>query len=210
MKVITKVEEQKKRKHRYNIYLDDEFAFGVDENVLVKYALTKGKELSADFIENVLKAEENNKAMDYAVHLLDFRQRSVSELRSKLKTHGYETDAIEHALEVLQRYGYVNDYTFGQALVKDKQNFKNAGAGLLKRELYRKGINKDLISQLIEENVEEDGEHARALELAEKKVSSFRSDEDYNSKYRKLSSFLVRKGYQYSIISKIIKEVLVR
>jgi len=38
--VITKIEAQKK-KGRYNIYLNDAFAFGVDEATVVKYALFK-------------------------------------------------------------------------------------------------------------------------------------------------------------------------
>ena len=42
--VITKIEAQKK-KGRYNIYLNDAFAFGVDEATVVKYTLFKGTEL---------------------------------------------------------------------------------------------------------------------------------------------------------------------
>ena len=46
--VITKIEAQKK-KGRYNIYLNDAFAFGVDEATVVKYALFKGTELTKEF-----------------------------------------------------------------------------------------------------------------------------------------------------------------
>ena len=39
---ITKIEVQKKKQNRFNIYINDEFAFGVDEATLLKFSLTKG------------------------------------------------------------------------------------------------------------------------------------------------------------------------
>lgn len=42
MAVITKITRQKRNEERYNIFLNDEYAFSVDESVLVKYRLTKG------------------------------------------------------------------------------------------------------------------------------------------------------------------------
>ena len=47
--VITKIEAQKK-KGRYNIYLNDAFAFGVDQATVVKFALFKGTELTKEQI----------------------------------------------------------------------------------------------------------------------------------------------------------------
>lgn len=45
MPVITKITTQKNSGERYNVYLDygkgEEFGFGVDENVLIKYDLKK-------------------------------------------------------------------------------------------------------------------------------------------------------------------------
>ena len=43
MQVITKITRQKNNKERYNIYLNEEFAFSVDESTLIKFGLTKGK-----------------------------------------------------------------------------------------------------------------------------------------------------------------------
>ena len=49
MPVVTKITTQKNSGERYNVYLDygkgEEFGFGVDENVLIKYDLKKGREL---------------------------------------------------------------------------------------------------------------------------------------------------------------------
>ncbi len=39
---ITKITTQKKRKDRYNIFVDEKYAFSVDEEVLLKFHLKKG------------------------------------------------------------------------------------------------------------------------------------------------------------------------
>ena len=51
--VITKIEGSEEKKGRYNIYLNDAFAFGVDEATVVKYALFKGTELTKEQIEEI-------------------------------------------------------------------------------------------------------------------------------------------------------------
>ena len=50
---ITKIEVQKKKQNRFNIYLNNEFAFGVDEDTLLKFGLTKGTELTQDTIREI-------------------------------------------------------------------------------------------------------------------------------------------------------------
>ena len=59
---ITAIEVQRKNKKRYNVYIDDSFAFGVHEDVLILHKLTVGMELSTAFKEEVLVAEEQSKA----------------------------------------------------------------------------------------------------------------------------------------------------
>lgn len=204
---ITKIEQQKKRKNRYSIFVDDEFAFGVDEEVLMKYSLKKGMELDDHEIEQVIKAEEQSKANNYALNLLSYRARSEKEIRDKLRRKGYEDNYIENTIEFLYRYNYINDLEFGMLFAKDRQNFKKAGKRVIMNELYQKGVDKEVISQIIDEIIDPNEELQRALELAEKKAVSYKND-DRNAKYRKLSAFLARKGYSFDIISKVLKEVL--
>lgn len=43
MRVITKIARQKNNPERYNIYLNEEYAFPVDEAILIQFGLTKGR-----------------------------------------------------------------------------------------------------------------------------------------------------------------------
>jgi Uncharacterized protein conserved in bacteria len=211
MKRITSIEQQKKNPHRFSIYVDDVYFLGIDEDVLLKYSdkLAKGMEVDEEYLSKIVKAEEQNKATNCAINQLSFRSRSINEIKNKLKEKGYDDELIENSIEFLSKYGYLNDYEFAKALVKDKQAFKKAGKKLLQQELYKKGIDKALAEQVISESVDDQAEYERAMEIAEKKFRTFGSNEDKNSKYRKLSSLLMRKGYSYDIISNVIKELLI-
>ena len=80
--VITKIEAQKK-KGRYNIYLNDAFAFGVDEATVVKYALFKGTELTKEQIEEIQHDDCIQQAYQKALHFLNFKLRSTKEVYEK-------------------------------------------------------------------------------------------------------------------------------
>ena len=55
----------------------------------------------------------------------------------------------------------------------------------------------------MEELIDEEDEFEKALAIAEKKVQSYGNIEDYK-KYRKLNDFLLRRGFDYDIVSKVI------
>ena len=62
MAVITKITRQKRNEERYNIFLNDEYAFSVDESVLVKYRLTKGMTIDEWTLGELTYEDEIEKA----------------------------------------------------------------------------------------------------------------------------------------------------
>src|SRR3990172_7393456 len=86
---ITKIEAQKKNKNRVAVYLDEEFAFGLDLTILAKFNLKKGDTLSESQISDLLLAEEKKKINDNALRYLANRAHSEKELTLKLKHKGY-------------------------------------------------------------------------------------------------------------------------
>ena len=205
---ITAIVAQRKNKHRFNVFIDDCFAFGVHEDVLVLHKLTVGKEVSAAFIEEVILAEEQSKANNYALKLLGFRARSEHEIRNRLGQKGYESDIIEGTVKFLKKNNYIDDYAFAKALVNDELNLKQSGEGLIKQKLFQKGIDKEICQRVLEEILDEDKSFAVCKQLAEKKLNtSYREDAPID-KTRKLVAFLQRRGYPYSMIRKALAEIL--
>jgi len=63
------------------------------------------------------------------------------------------------------------------------------------------------VDELIEENIQSDIEYKMAKELAESKIKSYQKDKK-DAQYRKLSGYLLRKGYSYDVVSRVVREVI--
>ncbi|MFK4998265.1 hypothetical protein ACI2OX_15865 [Bacillus sp. N9] len=57
---------------RYNVFIDEKFAFGVDEDVLIRFQLRKGKELTELEISQIQYEDEIRKALNAAIHFYHF------------------------------------------------------------------------------------------------------------------------------------------
>lgn len=197
---ITKIEPQKRNKKRVNVYIDDRFAFGIHEDIAYRLHIKEGTDIDKDYIENVLKTEEQNKANNYALTLLSFSARTEKQIRDKMCEKEYESSIINNTIEFLTRTGLLNDSKYAENFAKDKANFNKYGNSRIKFELYRKGVSKDIVEEVISNQL--DNEYERALEVATKKILSYKND-DRNAVYRKMSGFLQRKGYSYDMVIKI-------
>lgn len=201
---ITNIEPQKNSK-RVNIYIDNKFAFGLNDEIRFKYSLRIDDDIDQNYIDNVLKAEEQVKVTSHALNLLSFRQRSEKEIYIALNRKGYEESYINYAIEYLKERKYLDDTAFATSFILDKQNLNKFGSKRIKYELYNKGISKEIVEETL--NIDPQEEYEAALELATKKLNSCKGD-DRNSIYRKVGGLLQRKGYSYDIVSKILNELL--
>ena len=73
MPKVTSVEPQKKNPNRFNIFLDNAFAFGADEDLVVEHRLIVGKILEPDQVERLLFESEVGKLMERMYRLFSVR-----------------------------------------------------------------------------------------------------------------------------------------
>ncbi|WMJ77748.1 MULTISPECIES: regulatory protein RecX [unclassified Sedimentibacter] len=206
MKKITKIEIQKNNRDRVNIYLDDAFAFGIDLNIMMKYSLAKNMEIEQLFIDEILKAEEEIHVYNYALTLLSRRAMSEKQIRTKMKTKGYDEDFIDSAILKLKNQKYLDDERYSEMLINDKVNISKYGKRKIKQLLYEKGIERETIEEKIKCLSEED-ELKRAYSVGLKKISSLKEEDD-RKKYVKLSRFLINKGFELSTVRKAASYLL--
>jgi regulatory protein len=201
---ITNIEYQKNNK-RVNIYIDNKFAFGMSDELRFKFGLSIDDEINQDFIDNVIKSEEQMKVTNAAFNLLSFRQRSEKELCDALKRKGFEDSYISHTINYLKENNYLDDKKFAKSFIYDKQNLNKYGPNKIRYELYKKGISKDIIESTVIKD--SNTEYDMALELAAKKLTNYKS-QDKASIYRKLGNLLQRKGYSYDVILKVLDNLI--
>src|SRR5690606_37468662 len=131
---------QKKDGERYNIFLDDKYAFSVHETVLVKFGLTKGKSLEEWSIDDMVYEDEIQKAFNRALHFLGFRMRSEHEVKRKLLDSGFGEAVALEAIIKLKRLGFLNDEAFSEALLQTQVKTSGKGPRAIQQELQKKGI----------------------------------------------------------------------
>ena len=88
----------RRKQGRYNVYLNDAFAFGVDEATVVKFALFKGTELTKEQIDEIQHDDCIQQAYQKALHFLNFKLRSTKEVYEKLEKLEFDEDIINEVL----------------------------------------------------------------------------------------------------------------
>ena len=201
---ITKIEVQKKDKHRYNIFLDGSFAFGLYEDSVLKFGLRTEDELDEKKIKEMREFDEFGYGKKAAYSFLAYKPRSKKELVKKLKQKKVSDKIIDDIIELLEKQKYLDDKIYAKSYLEDKLNSKPIGRRLAKLILFEKGIDKELIESTIDENYSEDKE----FELAKKLMEKFEKKVKYKDpadKKNKCYRYLISKGFDYETAGRVLK-----
>src|SRR5438132_526734 len=104
MAAITQIVEPRGRPQRRRIYLDGQFAFSVKLNVVAKFRLREGMELSAQQIEAIEQGEIRQECLDRAMKQAE-RLRKLDpqvarrRLAGMLARRGFDYDAIRPVID---------------------------------------------------------------------------------------------------------------
>lgn len=200
MKKITALEVQKKNPNRVNVHLDGEFAFGLAR--IVAAWLRLGQQLSEEKIEQLIAEDARERAYQQSMLFLSYRARSEAEIRKNLRKHEIPEAVIEQTLERLRQDGLANDDQFAQAWVENRATFRPRSRRMMAMELKQKGLADEAIQSAIQ-NVDDE---ASAYEAAKKRAARFKGLE-WNDFRKKLSEFLARRGYAYSVIAPVVTRI---
>lgn len=207
MAKITKIKAQKNKK-RVNIYLDDEFAFGLDADNFLKVGLKVGQELTDKEIEGLIFKNEFQKLLDKVLRFISFRPRSEKEIRDYLKRKLPKKQAtanlVGKILGRLEKLGVLDDEEFTRWWIEQRSTFRPRGKMALKVELTQKGIKRDLAEKIIDQMVDE---LSLTQKAAQKNIKTYERLD--NQEFReKMTSFLFRRGFSWVTIKKVIDEMV--
>lgn len=156
--------------------------------------------------ENISKRKSKTlgAVQDYSLRLISTRSYSERQIAEKLIKKGFSTEDAGKAIKKLKEYGYLNDESFAERLIENGKR-KLIGRIKLSYELYKKGINKSLIDELIGKYYSEDEERAVAIKaMDKKKVSLIKFKENELLFKKKLYDFLQSRGFSSRIIEAIL------
>ncbi len=203
---ITKIERQENNRQRLSIYLDGEFAFGLNDEIVLKHNINVNQTLQEDQIEDLLSEDEKKRVKQKAFSYLARRDHSEKELSDKLRRKGFREPIIIGLIEDLKQSQLINDGTFSRQFARNKIIQKSIGRRELAFSLKQKGISKDILEATLEEVYSEFDEKELALRLANQKLKTIKNIEPIKVKKR-ISDFLFRRGFNWEIVEQVFEEI---
>ncbi len=200
VRVVTDLKTQNKNRNRTNIYLDGEFGFGIANTLACTLGI--GQELSESQIGDLIKRDEFEMAYHRADHFIGYRPRTAGEVSRKLQTLKFSDQTVQRVVEKLIEQNIIDDKRFASQWVEDRSISKPKGRKMLAMELQQKRVDPEVIQDALL-NIDDEG---LALKAAREYVQKMK-ESDWIIFRRKVSGFLIRRGFEYSEISSTLEKV---
>lgn len=168
-----------------------------------RYSLQDGgtlSEVSFNEIQDILYKRGKERALYY----LKSSDKTVVQMRTKLKEGFYPENIINKIIEFLKKYGYLDDYRYAENFISYNKQRKSVQR--MKSDLSLKGIEKSIIDDAFIENIQEDEgvEEHLIEEYCKKKVKGNIDEKQYN----KIVMALMRKGFKYEQVKSVLRKVI--
>lgn len=186
----------------YKLELESGQTFFLNCALVADYDLHEGGEMDADLLERLQHADKLRKAKKRALYLLGSRMYCWNELYQKLlPTYGEE--ASKAAADAMQEYGYIDDEDYARKLAQRLIHGKRYGMGKTRWEMQRRGLDRDLVEDVLAEYSDDDID-GEIMHLLETKYSDKLSDPDDR---RRTMAALARRGYGWSQVKRCMERL---
>jgi len=143
--------------------------------------------------------------------MLAARGRAARDLERTLVRKGESPELARKAVERLTAQGFLDDAAFARSFVRAKSGNAGLAKRRLEQELGRRGVDRAVVSDAIEEVfAEEDRDEVAAAEQLARKRSRSIGDADPLASRRRLYGFLARRGYSPDVIQSALSKVIGR
>lgn len=200
MSEVTLLKPQKNGK-RVNVYLDGVFGFGIDLDNLVLSHIKLGMVLTDGEVEKIVRKAEFQKTLDKLLKFATLRPRSEKEINDYLKRKKIHESMWKDLFEKMKHFELLDDAKFAKWWVDQRLAFKKISSKVLKLELFKKGIDKEIVDRVIEETPIDEEKMAR--ELLEKRSYKWEGLEEREAKQKKFQ-YLAGKGFDYEVVERIL------
>lgn len=196
--LITAAEERKKGLTA--LYIDGEYAVSVDSMTLASFGLHTGSTISDDELYSLLEASKVNRAKEKALYLIEYRSRTRKELFDKLLPQ-FGENASEKAVERLEELGLIDDEKFAREYAEQLLSRKRFSVERAAFELLKKGIDRELAEEILEELSPDPVE-----QIGELLSTKYSKRLDSEAERRRTVNSLRSMGYRWSDIKEAMKE----
>ncbi|MBR5782081.1 MAG: regulatory protein RecX [Bacteroidales bacterium] len=139
-------------------------------------------------------------ALKKILHYCDYQDRCKKEIFTKLDSFELSDSDKDFIIDFLCDDGYINDERYCRSYVKSKLNLKKWGVNKIKLSLLAKGIDREIIDNIISEIDQDSYKEELVNLLKNKKVN----ESDPYKRKAKLIRYAVGKGYSLSMVMEVL------
>ena len=198
--LVTALKE--KRKGLTRVFIDGEYAMTLDTMVLLENHIKEHSEIDDDELYILVKKSKERRANEKALTLLERRSHSKQELANKI-ARTMDRDSAVAAAEKMEEIGLVNDRDFAERYARELFERKKFGKIRVKQELKLKGIDKEIIEDVL--LVYEDFDVEEQIKnILVSKYPLYKEDEKVKAR---AVAALQRRGFSFSDIRGVISDL---
>ena len=146
---------------------------------------------------------EKETALKKILHYCNYQERCKKEIYAKLSSFELNNDDMNFIVEFLQEEGFINDERYCRSYVKSKLNLKKWGVNKIRLSLFEKGINKEIIDNVISE-IDKDSYKEELINLLKNKKID---ETDPYKRKAKLIRYAVSKGYSLNEVMETVDKL---
>ncbi len=155
---------------------------------------------------DLLKKEDRmnlNRAREYALRLLEYRERSEQEIKERMARKNYNERLVRSTIKFLKNHNLVNDRRFARMWAESCLR-RSYGRWKVHSDLHRKGIDEAIVEEVLGESYSKVDELQIALALIQKKWPFLKQDK--NTLLGRVSDFLKRRGFPFEVIAEVMRQ----
>jgi len=142
-----------------------------------------------------------------AARMLGARAKSAFELKQSLRRKGNDPEAIDWAVNRLLELGLLNDTEYAAMAARSIIRAKPAGRRFIEAKLRLKGIDRETITETLNEQLQDTNPYEDALKLGQRFDRSITSTLEPEVRKRRLVGRLARRGFDHDVVRKVVETI---
>ncbi len=205
MPKVSHIAFKRGRQERFVIHWDNGEMHLLSPEISIKFGVVPEKDFSDEAYAELLKENELRLAKDQILRYLEIRPHSRKELWMKTVRKGFSSEAINAALDDLEKVNLIDDEQFARQFIDNELKMRPCGRRLLQEKLFNKGVSAEIFNPILEEAFEEHSEEELIEQITRKFLKKQRNVSD-DKRNQKLVRHLQGKGFSWELINWVLYE----
>src|ERR1700739_3443654 len=152
-----------------------------------------------------LQKLNKDQAFQKVKHYCTYQERCHSEVKEKLYSFGLHKNETEELLSKLIEENYLNEERFAIQFAGGRFRIKQWGKVKIKYELKQKQVSDYCIKKALS-GIDMDEYEKTLRKLFSQKKQSLKSEKNIFIKKRKISDYLISKGFETNLINELLQK----